>query len=67
MVRVTFQEVVDGACELLCAYVCACECVKIFTVQKFRQWHTLAKLAKFSPDKNFHVYGSLIVDMIKIS
>ena len=49
--RVIFQEVVGGARKLLCAYMYARECVKIFTVQKITeknicQQHTLAKLAK---------------------
>ena len=43
-------------------YVCAHKCVKIFTVQKnsqknFHQRHALAKLVKFSPGENFHVYS----------
>ena len=54
IVQVTFQEVVGGAHELLCAYACVLTIAQMyqnFTVQKnsqknFRQRHALAKLAK---------------------
>ena len=53
--RVTFQEVVGGACKLLCAMRSrSCECVKIFTMQK-------NLLKNFSPmaciGENFHAYS----------
>ena len=56
--RVAFQEVVGGARELLCAYVCACECVKIFTVQKIMEkiFANSMHWRKFSHGKNFCVY-----------
>ena len=46
-----------GACELLCAYVHARECVKIFTVQK-KKWRKISPMACIGETgKNFHVYG----------
>ena len=56
--RVTFQEVVSGARELLCAYACALMIARM--CQNFH--HAKKFVKKFLLAKNFHVYGPTVYD-----